>query len=145
VEELIGKCQCGRVTVAFTTASAATLQPRACQCSFCRRHGSHTVSDPAGRVVFTAGKGALHRHQFGMRSADFLICSDCGVYVGVVARIDGADYAAVNAVGTDLAELAARPAVKVYLDQETRPERDARRRKMWSPARVIESMAAGAA
>jgi hypothetical protein len=129
--------------VAFTTANAATLQPRACQCSFCRRHGSHTASDPAGRIVFTAEMGVLHRHQFGMRSADFLICSDCGVYVGVVARIDGADYAAVNAVGADLAELAARPAVKVNLDQETRPERDARRRKMWSPAKVVETPPAG--
>jgi hypothetical protein len=139
--ELRGKCQCGRLTVAFTTASVDALSLRACQCSFCRRHGSHTASDPAGRIVFTAEPGALHRHQFGMRSADFLICKDCGVYVGVVARINGADYAAVNVVGSDIAELAAQPATKVNLDGETRPERDARRLRMWSPATVIESVA----
>jgi hypothetical protein len=144
MSDLVGKCQCGRVTVTFTTANAATLQPRACQCSFCRRHGSHTVSDPAGKVVFRADRGVLHRYQFAMRSADFLICSHCGVYVGVVARLDGADYAAVNAVGSDLGELAGRPAAKVYLDQETRAERDARRRKIWSPAQVIEAAPAAA-
>jgi hypothetical protein len=101
------------------------------------------VSDPAGKVVFSADRGVLHRYQFGMHSAEFLICSHCGVYVGVVARIDGADYAAVNAVGSDLGELAARPAVKVFLDDETRPERDGRRRKLWTPARVIEAPVAG--
>jgi hypothetical protein len=145
VADILGKCQCGRVVVTFTTANAAVLEPRACQCSFCRRHGAHTVSDPAGQVVFKAERGVIHRHQFGMRSADFLICSDCGVYVGVVARVDGADYAAVNAVGVDFSELAARTAVKVNLDQETRPERDARRKRIWSPAKVIESVPVGAA
>jgi hypothetical protein len=144
VVDILGKCQCGRVAVTFTTANAALLQTRACQCSFCRRHGAHTVSDPAGQVVFQAERGVIHRHQFGMRSADFLICSDCGVYVGVVARIDGADYAAVNAVGVDFAEIAARQPVKVNLDQETRPERDARRKRLWSPAKVIESAPVGA-
>jgi hypothetical protein len=144
VTDFLGKCQCGRVTVTFTTDNAATLQPRACQCSFCRRHGSHTMSDPAGRIVFRADRGAIDRYQFAMRSADFLMCANCGVYVGVVARIDGADYAAVNVVGSDIAELAARPAVKVYLDQETRAERDARRRRIWSPAQVIEAAPAAA-
>ena len=30
------------------------LQVRACQCSFCRRHGAKTVSDPNGRLTLTA-------------------------------------------------------------------------------------------
>jgi hypothetical protein len=79
-----------------------------------------------------------------MRSAEFLICRHCGVYVGVVARIDGKDYAAVNVVGTDMAEFAARPPVKVDVSNETRAERDARRQRSWSPAGVIEAPPAGA-
>jgi hypothetical protein len=144
VTDFTGKCQCGRVTVTFTTANPDAIQPRACQCSFCRRHGSHTVSDPNGRIVFRGEPGAIHRYQFGMKSADFLICGNCGTYVGVVARINGADYASVNVVGSDIAELVQRPPNKVYLDSETRPERDARRLRNWSPARVVESPAAGA-
>ncbi len=140
-----GTCQCGRVAVTFTTAGPDAVQVRACQCSFCRRHGAHTVTDPAGKIEFSAERGAISRHVFGMRSAEFMFCSTCGVYLGVVARIDGADYACVNAVGVDYAEFAGRPAVKVNLDQETRPERDARRKNNWSPARVIETVPVGAA
>ena len=143
--EFLGKCQCGRVAVSLITASPDSLQPRACGCSFCRRHGAHTVSDPSGRVTVTAEVGALHRHQFGMRSADFLICVHCGVYIGALANLSGVDYAAINAVGVDFALLAARPPVPVDVENESREERDTRRRRTWTPATVVELDAAVAA
>jgi hypothetical protein len=138
VTVLNGQCQCGRVRVAFTTADPAALKPRACQCSFCRRHGSHTVSDPAGKVVISADEGDIHRHRFALRVTDFLVCTHCGVYVGAVARVNGTDYASINAVGVDFPELATREAVPFTFDAETREEREARRLKSWTPAVVVE-------
>ena len=58
---------------------------RACQCRFCRSHGAHTTSDPGGSIAFQiADPGKLNRYRFGSRSADFLICRECGVYVAAV-------------------------------------------------------------
>ena len=54
---LEGGCHCGRLRVAFTTATALTELPlRACQCTFCRRHGALTTSDPAGEVVLSVSE-----------------------------------------------------------------------------------------
>ena len=56
---LEGGCHCGRLRVAFTTARAPTELPlRACQCTFCRRHGGLTTSDPEGEVVLTVSRAS---------------------------------------------------------------------------------------
>ena len=59
---LAGSCHCG------ASRPAAELQARACQCSFCTRHGAMTVSDPAGRAVFDIERTALARYQFDTRT-----------------------------------------------------------------------------
>ena len=56
------------------------IEPRACQCSFCRQHQSRSVSDPTGRLRITVANGdLLSRYQFAMKSIEFLICRECGV------------------------------------------------------------------
>jgi hypothetical protein len=134
-----GACHCGALRASFETSrSPGEIQVRACQCSFCRRRGGLTVSDPEGRLRFQAAKGKLHRYRFGTGTADFLICRDCGTYVGVVQAIEGVLYGVLNVAGTDIRALAERPAVPMDYDAETAGSRAARRQGKWTPAELVE-------
>jgi len=49
---LKGGCHCGKVRVELTTSiRPGDFRPRACDCSFCTKHGAAYVSDPAGRCA----------------------------------------------------------------------------------------------
>lgn len=93
-----GACHCGGVEVAFTThAPPAGLAPRACDCSFCRKHGAAYVSDPAGRLRITVTQpDALREYRQGSRTARFQLCAHCGVLVAVLFEHAGKTYGAVN-------------------------------------------------
>jgi hypothetical protein len=135
-----GACHCGAITASFETAKAPDqIQVRACQCSFCRRRGGRTVSDPDGRLMFRAAQGKLSRYRFGTKTGDFLICRDCGTYVGVVQEIDGALYGVLNVAGTDIRDLAERRVEPMDYEAETAASRAARRRARWSPAELAEA------
>ena len=127
-----GGCHCGAVRVVFESRfGPAELPVRACQCSFCRAHGARTASDPQGSVRFS---GPLRRYRFGLRTADFLLCPDCGVYLGALyADADGA-WATLNV--NCLAERALFPAAPepVSYEGEDPAGRVARRKARWTPA-----------
>jgi hypothetical protein len=130
-----GACHCGSIAFELDTrADAAAIAPRACDCSFCTRHGARTYTDADGSVTFRVAAGApLVRYRFGARTADFLVCGRCGVYVGAVIEDGDALKATVNLRTTPLCELAA---TAVSYGRETRDERIARRRARWTPARI---------
>jgi hypothetical protein len=137
---LQGACHCGRIQVRFETAKAPLeIEVRACQCGFCRRHNGKTVSDPQGRVVFRAAPRDLTRYRFGTRSADFLICGACGTYLGAVTAIEGALYGIVNAAGAAIPEFDSRTGEPRDYADETVEAKSGRRKRLWSPARVIEA------
>src|SRR5690606_34244006 len=47
-----GGCHCGAIVIDFESAvSAEETEVRACQCTFCRKHGSRAVSDPGGKLT----------------------------------------------------------------------------------------------
>jgi|CZKU01.1.fsa_nt_gi hypothetical protein len=73
---LRGGCHCGNLKVALETSlDPSVLQLRACQCSFCRRHGAVTTSDPAGRLLVEVGQPELLvRYRFALGITDFLVC-----------------------------------------------------------------------
>ena len=83
-----GRCHCGNLGFELETERTwETIGPRECDCSFCRAHATRCVSDPAGRAaVFVADPDRLVRYQFGLRTADFLVCGGCGVYIGAYAE-----------------------------------------------------------
>src|SRR5258708_38040170 len=97
---LHGKCHCAAIEVSFeTTLSPDELEVRACQCSFCRRHGAKTVTDANGRLVISAQEGTLVRYRFGLCTADFLLCRTCGVYVAAVISDGAGERATLNVAG----------------------------------------------
>jgi hypothetical protein len=130
-----GGCHCGALGYSFRTAlPVAQWSVRACQCRFCRAHGALTTSDPDGRLTFLVNQmQALQRYRFGLKTADFILCSRCGVYLG--AQIETAPGAvgiintcAITPLPEDLP--AARPA---DYDSESSSERVTRRQKRWTP------------
>jgi hypothetical protein len=94
-----GGCHCGQLRVTFSTAlDPAGIIPRACDCSFCQKHGAAYVSDPAGQLsVIMQSADALRRYRQGSNTAEFLLCDRCGVLVAVVFEHDARMYGAVNA------------------------------------------------
>ncbi len=127
-----GRCHCGAIRVAFETDRP--LAPRACQCSFCRKHAARTVSDPAGSAMIECVREPI-RYRFASKAADYLLCATCGVYVGAVAEIGGRAYATLNLNAFDdpRPDLAAAP---VSYDGEDGAAKADRRRQRWTPARL---------
>ncbi len=129
-----GGCHCGNLRVRFRPARTLDeLDLRACQCSFCRRHGARTVSDAEGSLELTVLRSQdLTRLRFATRTADFLICRTCGVYVAAV--LVGSDpRAALNVNALDAPD--PREARPVRYDGESAAERRERRRVRWTPLR----------
>lgn len=93
-----GSCHCGCVQVEFTTSTEfASTTPRACDCSFCQKHGAAYVSDPSGHLRITVAEpNALHSYRQGSKAARFQLCHRCGVLVAVTFEHQGNTYGAVN-------------------------------------------------
>ena len=130
-----GRCHCGALGFLYTPACVPEAWSiRACQCSFCRAHGARCTSDPGGSVRFrVADPNAVGRYRFGLRTADFLFCRSCGVYVAALLRAERGDYATVN-VNTLVTAVPGLPAAApVSYEAESREERIARRRSRWTP------------
>jgi len=133
-----GQCHCGALRARFTSArAAAELQARSCQCSFCVRHGSVTVSDPAGRTTFLIDRAALVTYQFATRSGTSLLCGACGIYAGAILEDGGKLWAIVNVRGLAIPEFAGRIGEPVVYDAETPEGRIARRKRAWTPAEIV--------
>ena len=131
-----GRCHCGNIEVTFETSKPPdALELRACGCTFCRRHGVTAVTDPAGRIELRLRQPSeVSRYQVGLRTAEFLICRTCGVFVAAVSTIDGATYATLNANVLQERSAFSRPPATVEYDRESAVERIARRRRAWTPA-----------
>ena len=130
-----GVCHCGAVGYVFRTMLApGAWTLRACQCSFCRAHAVVTTSDPDGALEFVArDAGALQRYRFGLHTADFLICRNCGVYIGAMMRGAQGRFGIVNlhALRSPVVELSAS-SPREY-GAENALERNARRERQWTP------------
>ncbi|MDX8524371.1 hypothetical protein RFM68_07625 [Mesorhizobium sp. MSK_1335] len=133
-----GGCHCGNIRLGFSTAlDPGAVEIRACQCSFCTRHGSRAAADPKGRlVVSVADKERLQVYRFGLRTADYLVCRDCGVYVAAIAGAGDEARAIVIVNALDERERFSREPVPVRYDTETRDQRLARRRGAWMPVEI---------
>jgi len=133
---LAGQCHCGAVQASIEGIAAAELSLRACQCGFCRRHGAMSTSHPQARITIAAGEGALNRYRFGQKLSDFLICANCGSYVGSLAETDIGPIAILNVRGVDLPGFEGRAAEPMTYDGETPEARTERRKARWSPAEL---------
>ena len=130
-----GACHCGAISYVYRTAvPVSRWQVRACQCSFCRRHAALTASDPAGSVEFRFDRPeALQLYRFALKTADFVLCRNCGTYLAARITSPKGSYAVVNlrALRGLPPELPAAQAVTY--DAESPEARIARRETRWTP------------
>ena len=134
-----GSCHCGAIQVRLTLSWSPHAAPvRACDCSFCRAHGARTVTDPDGLVeIRFHDSGKVHRYRFGLKTADYLVCKDCGVYVAAVADTDTGLKATVNVNALEDCASFDGQSPSVNYDGETAEARLGRRSAVWTPT-VIE-------
>ena len=131
---LTGRCHCGNVSLVFETAgSPDTLPLRACDCSFCRKHGATTATDPQGRLELEIVRlDDAVRYRFGSRSLDFLVCGRCGVYVAAVMATDAGAVATLNVNALDERAAFTQTPVAVDYSGETEQQRKLRRAERWT-------------
>jgi hypothetical protein len=130
-----GSCHCGNLSFEFETTLAPEALPlRACQCTFCRRHGALSTSDPAGQVrLKVAEPELLQRYRFGLGITDFLICRRCGVYLMAMMDIDGWRYAVLSANALECRAAMTSPVAPMEYGGEDEAARLARRKQRWTP------------
>lgn len=95
---ILGSCHCGNISFRLDWQPEPTEIPaRACTCSFCVKHGGVWTSCPTGTLRVAVRQPALvSRYSFGTKTAEFHVCSSCGVVPVVTSRIDGRVYAVVS-------------------------------------------------
>jgi hypothetical protein len=95
---LNGKCHCG--TIAFTLdwpEDQPDIPARACNCSFCVKHGGVWTSNPKAQLsVVVQDADLVSKYVFGTETAAFHVCSRCGTVPIVTSEIANRVYAVVN-------------------------------------------------
>jgi hypothetical protein len=108
-------------------------------CGFCRAHGARNTSDPGGRIRIAVRDAALlERYRFGLKTADFLVCRRCGVYIGALLEDEGRGWFTVNANTFKERPALDFPAVPHDFDTEDVAARIARRKRNWTPVEAFE-------
>jgi hypothetical protein len=128
-----GRCHCGNIAFELTwEPDPAQIPARACTCSFCVKHGGVWTSNPNAALSVSVKEPSLvSKYAFGTHTAEFHVCSRCGVVPVVTSRIDGHVYAvvSVNAFEAVDASLLARGSAN--FDGEGEESRLGRRKKNW--------------
>jgi hypothetical protein len=137
VERYEGACHCHALGYAFHTRVPVTQwRVRACQCKFCRTHGAMTTSDPAGQMAFLIREPALiSRYQFGLRTAEFMICGRCGAYVGARMEAGPQAYGIINVRALSPMPVGLPDPMPMSYDGEDVGARGRRREARWTPCR----------
>jgi hypothetical protein len=128
-----GRCHCGNISFALNwTPEPTEIPARACTCTFCVKHGGVWTSCPTGSLeIKVANTARVSNYSFGTKTAEFHVCSDCGVAPVATSRIEGRLYAVVN-VNTleDLDRSLLRQSPATFED-ESETVRLARRSRNW--------------
>lgn len=128
-----GSCHCGNVRFRLDwTPEPAEIPARACSCSFCVKHGGVWTSCPTGTLrVAVREPERVSRYQFGTRTADFHLCTGCGVVPVATSLIEGRLYAVVSVNAFDGVDPALLRRAPTNFDGEGEGTRLARRARNW--------------
>jgi hypothetical protein len=133
--DFAGGCHCGAIRCDYRTQLPPhAWSVRACQCTFCRAHAASTTSDPAGTLEFVeVTAGAMNRYRFGQRTASFLLCRYCGVYLGAVVETPRGRFGVLNVRALRNVPPGLPDEAAVSYDDETVEQRLSRREQRWTP------------
>lgn len=140
--EIEGGCHCGNIRfVLHWPDMAAEIPVRECGCTFCRKHGGAWTSHRESVFEVTVRDQSLvSGYQFGTATAEFHVCSRCGVVPFVTSNIDGHLYAVVNTNTLDDTGRFSFSRSTTDFDGEKAGDRLARRKRNWiSNVQISES------
>jgi len=130
---ITGSCHCGNL--GFTLdwqPDPIEIPARACGCSFCVKHGGVWTSYPAGRLrIVVKRPERVVPYEFGTKTAQFHICTECGIVPVVTSRITGRLYAVVSVNAFDNVDAALLRRSPASFDGENEGDRLARRQRNW--------------
>ena len=90
-----GTCNCGQWQVSVRVDKSTNgLNPRICDCDYCKAHPSAVISDPSMEIDFTGGRATFDQN--GDRQAKFYRCECCGDLLAVGCLIGDVLRGAVN-------------------------------------------------
>lgn len=128
-----GSCHCGNISFELTwEPDPAAIPARACDCSFCAKHGGVWTSNPAGALRVSVEEPSLvSKYSFGTRTAVFHICARCGIVPVVTSVIDDHLYAVVSVNAFNNVEQSLLRRAPASFEDESEESRLARRRRNW--------------
>jgi hypothetical protein len=136
-----GGCHCKniRLTIEWPDTNA-DIPVRACDCSFCAKHGGKWTSHPDAKLTALLHDGsAVSRYRFGTKTADFHVCARCGVAALVTSTINGKLYAVVNVNAFDNVDSSLYSEKNVTFEGEDPGARLHRRKRNWiTDVRIIQ-------
>ena len=131
-----GGCHCGNICFVLHWPMTATEIPvRLCGCDFCQKHKGAWTSHRESELVLTNKDDSLvSKYRFGTNTADFYVCSVCGVVPFVVSEIDGRTYAVVSVNAFAAVPGYTFSSSATDFDGEDTGSRLERRQRNWIPA-----------
>jgi hypothetical protein len=128
-----GSCHCGNITFALRwEPEPLEIPARACTCSFCVKHGGVWTSCPTGSLKLAIRQPSrVSRYTFGTRTAEFHVCSACGIVPVATSRIDGRLYAVVSVSAFEGVEPSLLRRGSATFDGENEQARLTRRARNW--------------
>lgn len=133
VSKLDGSCHCGNIRFELQWPDNE-IRVRNCGCSFCRKHAGAWTSHLAAKLsVAINEQSCVSIYQFGTKTADFYVCSKCGVVPFVACEIDDIIYAVVNVNAISTKNSLPLSSSATDFDGEDVGSRLDRRKKNWIP------------
>lgn len=137
---LTGQCHCGKLKASFESQKTPQdLGVRTCQCAFCRAHGAVNISDPEGMTTIECAADDVNRYTFALRTADFLLCNTCGVYIAAVMGEGDGVVSTLNVAGLRIEEFDGVDEAPMDYGAEDTKARIARRYNKWTPTSFTDA------
>jgi hypothetical protein len=141
---ITGRCHCGNIAFELEWGGGPPEIPaRACECSFCVKHGGVWTSDPKAKLAVVVRDAALvSKYAFGSRTATFHVCSRCGTVPLVTSEIAHRLYAVVNVNVLENVDPSWLRRATANFEGEDVESRLARRERNWiADVRIAEGVA----
>ena len=72
-------CHCGAVAIELDLPDGI-VDPRRCDCSYCRRRGTIVATVPLSGLHVVRGEDVMQLYRFNTRTARHYFCSNCGIH-----------------------------------------------------------------
>ncbi len=131
--QIEGGCHCGNISYRLHwPGDGAEIPVRACGCSFCIKHGGAWTSHrDSALIAAIRDESTISKYGFGTKTADFYVCSTCGVVPFVISAIEDHLYAVINVNTFEGVDPSSFVRAEANFDGEDTGSRLERRKRNW--------------